>query len=118
MAAIARGRGEPEHVVRAWLARALAAPRDEGAEMAIGHSAMLPLLIDMGEPQRANGASPAHGGPADPRPETVDDRHDEVEEATVIAPGPAVDDYGEAEPPRRDFEGLENEGAAGAKPAA
>jgi HemY protein len=53
MAAIARGRGEPDHVVRAWLARALGAPRDEAAEIAIAHSAMLPLLVESDEPRRA-----------------------------------------------------------------
>ena len=51
MAAIARGRGEPDHVVRAWLARALGAPRDEAAEIAIAHSAMLPLLVESDEPR-------------------------------------------------------------------
>lgn len=45
MAAIARGEGEPEHVVRGWLARALAAPRGSASEFEIGHAAMLPLLV-------------------------------------------------------------------------
>lgn len=45
MAAIARGEGAPEAVVRAWLARALGAPRD-GSESDIAQAAMLPLLVD------------------------------------------------------------------------
>ncbi|MEO1603132.1 MAG: heme biosynthesis HemY N-terminal domain-containing protein [Pseudomonadota bacterium] len=45
MAAIARGEGAPEAVVRAWLARALGAPRD-GGEADMAQAAMLPLLID------------------------------------------------------------------------
>ena len=45
-AAIARGEGEADHIVRGWLARALGAPRDNTAESVIGHAAMLPLLID------------------------------------------------------------------------
>ncbi|MGF1446163.1 MAG: heme biosynthesis protein HemY [Pikeienuella sp.] len=45
MAAIARGEGEPEAVIRGWLAKALGAPRDGGATE-IAQTAMLPLLID------------------------------------------------------------------------
>ena len=45
MAAVSRGEGEPEHVVRAWLARALGAPRGDTAEGIIDQAAMLPLLI-------------------------------------------------------------------------
>lgn len=47
MAAITRGEGAPEAVVRAWLARALGAPRD-GGESDIAQAAMLPLLVDDG----------------------------------------------------------------------
>jgi HemY protein len=45
MAAISRGEGAPEAEVRGWLARALAAPRGEGADSDLNHAAMLPLLI-------------------------------------------------------------------------
>lgn len=45
MAAIARGEGEPDYVVRGWLARALGAPRGEDMEGVINQAAMLPLLI-------------------------------------------------------------------------
>ncbi len=76
MAAIARGRGEPDHVVRAWLARALGAPRDEAAEIAIAHSAMLPLLLESDEPRAAAvGAGqvrPEPGSDARPAPEAED----------------------------------------------
>jgi HemY protein len=78
MAAVARGRGEPDHVVRAWLARALGAPRDEAAEIAIAHSAMLPLLVESDEPRaprRPPGAARA-------------DAEAEAEEA-ALAPDPA-----------------------------
>lgn len=60
MAAIARGEGEPERVVRGWLARALGAPRDEATEGAIAQAAMLPLLVDGPAARRpsADGAGP------------------------------------------------------------
>lgn len=65
MAAIARGEGEPDHVVRAWLARALGAPRNDASDTEISHAAMLPLLI---EPSADDS-----GGPDEPR-ETMADR--------------------------------------------
>ena len=46
MAAIARGEGEPDHVIRGWLARALGAPRNDASDSEISHAAMLPLLIE------------------------------------------------------------------------
>lgn len=45
MAAIARGEGEPDAVVRGWLAKALGAPRPEGQSSMLDHAAMLPLLV-------------------------------------------------------------------------
>ncbi len=60
MAAIARGEGEPEAVVRGWLAKALGAPRPDGAEGEIGEAAMLPLLVD---------DDPAPAAEVDPAPE-------------------------------------------------
>ncbi|MEM1275258.1 MAG: heme biosynthesis HemY N-terminal domain-containing protein [Pseudomonadota bacterium] len=45
MAAIARGEGEPDEVVRGWLARALGAPRDGAENSVLDHAAMLPLLV-------------------------------------------------------------------------
>jgi HemY protein len=108
MAAIARGRGEPEHVVRAWLARALGAPRDEAAEVFISHSAMLPLLVESDEPR--------------PGPSRPAGRDASEEAGEAIAPGPehaAVDDAEEVGPPRRDLEGIEDVPPAGTrKPAA
>lgn len=68
-AAIARGEGEPDHIVRGWLARALSAPRNGVSEAALSHAAMLPLVI---------GDDPA---PAD-RPQ----------DAEVDAPEPESDD--------------------------
>ena len=44
-AAIARGEGEPDHVIQAWLARGLGAPRGAGSESMISNAAMLPLLM-------------------------------------------------------------------------
>ena len=46
MAAISRGEGEPEAIVRGWLARALGAPRDEATESLLSGAAMLPLLVE------------------------------------------------------------------------
>lgn len=45
MAAIARGEGAPDAEVRGWLAKALGAPRGDGADSDLNHAAMLPLLI-------------------------------------------------------------------------
>jgi HemY protein len=78
MAAVARGRGEPDHVVRAWLARALGAPRDEAAEIAIAHSAMLPLLVESDEPRAPRRPPGAAGAEAEA----------DAEEA-ALAPDPA-----------------------------
>lgn len=44
-AAIARGEGEPDHVIQAWLARGLGAPRGSGNDAMISNAAMLPLLM-------------------------------------------------------------------------
>lgn len=75
MAAITRGEGAPEAVVRAWLARALGAPRDEGQDE-IAQAAMLPLLVgdeagpsELGDTtsgwaQSARPERPADRGPA------------------------------------------------------
>ncbi|GMG82704.1 heme biosynthesis HemY N-terminal domain-containing protein [Paralimibaculum aggregatum] len=57
MAAVARGEGEPDAVVRGWLARALGAPRDDAAEGALAQAAMLPLLVD----ERGPGEPPLPG---------------------------------------------------------
>lgn len=79
MAAIARGEGEPDHVVRGWLARALSAPRKEGSETEISNAAMLPLLIG-----------------ADPQPEPAADTsatmHDATEETSEDAIVEEVED--------------------------
>ena len=57
-AAIARGEGEPETVVRGWLARALGAQGADASDSEIGHAAMLPLLIDDDDgPSRSETAS-------------------------------------------------------------
>ena len=53
MAAIARGEGRPEAEVRAWLARALGAPRDEGADSILASAAMLPLIVGEDRPRPA-----------------------------------------------------------------
>ena len=88
MAAIARGEGEPDAVVRGWLARALGASRADASDSEIGHAAMLPLLVDEedreaqepGEPsgqdtaqaRRTDGAGAArHAGGARPAEETA-----------------------------------------------
>ncbi len=66
MAAIARGEGAPEGEVRGWLARALSAPRGDGAEGDLNHAAMLPLLIG-GDDEPVEDAEELHDtDPADP----------------------------------------------------
>ena len=98
MAAIARGRGEPDHVVRAWLARALGAPRDEAAEVFISHSAMLPLLVESDEPRPAPaaGAAPQAMAPAGEEAAEEPSGAAGAEEAEMVGP------------PRRDLEGGED----------
>ena len=60
MAAIARGEGEPDHIIRGWLARALGAPRGDASESEISHAAMLPLLIEPSdEASPVNDAGPS-----------------------------------------------------------
>ncbi|MEL7471441.1 MAG: heme biosynthesis HemY N-terminal domain-containing protein [Pseudomonadota bacterium] len=44
-AAIARGEGDPDHVVQGWLARGLGAPRTGASDSVINNAAMLPLLM-------------------------------------------------------------------------
>ena len=108
MAAIARGRGEPEHVVRAWLARALGAPRDEAAEVFISPSTMLPLLVESDAPRP---------GPA--RPVGKEPREAGEEVGTATPEHTAVEEAEEIAPPRRDLEGGEDVAAASTrKPAA
>lgn len=58
MAAVARCEGEPDAVVRGWLARALGTPRDGAGGSVLDHAAMLPLLVgDPGEAVEDNGVS-------------------------------------------------------------
>ncbi|MEO1495224.1 MAG: heme biosynthesis HemY N-terminal domain-containing protein [Pseudomonadota bacterium] len=79
MAAIARGEGEPDHIVRGWLARALGAPRGEGGDSAISHAAMLPLLIE--QPQHNAGDNSATD--PDMAASTEDEMPDDVADATT-----------------------------------
>jgi len=64
MAAIARGEGEPDHVVRGWLARALGAPRNDASDTLISHAAMLPLMIEPTPPREVGPAEAAGDAPA------------------------------------------------------
>ena len=85
MAAIARGEGEPDHVIRGWLARALGAPRNDATDREISHAAMLPLLI---EPS----------ADADPQPEAeVED--DAIAEPETAEPPEASDEAAPEETP-------------------
>lgn len=84
MAAIARGEGEPDHIVRGWLARALGAPRGDDSDLQITQAAMLPLLIGPGNDERPAGRPEAHG---DVRHETGSGR----QEATGTGDGSGPD---------------------------
>ncbi len=80
MAAIARGEGEPDYVIRGWLARALGAPRGEEGDSTISHAAMLPLLI---EPS-ARDVSEGTDAPAEEAPDPVDmDDSGSIDEETI-----------------------------------
>ncbi len=85
MAAIARGEGEPDHVVRAWLARALGAPRDGATDSEISHAAMLPLLIDQSEEQSSSPGSNRETAskPATDPVEPADDEGEDAEEVST-----------------------------------
>ena len=66
-AAIARGEGAPDHVVRAWLAKALGAPRGGATDGEISHAAMLPLLVpddEVEDAETASGTEEPGGGAA------------------------------------------------------
>ncbi|MBK0399913.1 heme biosynthesis protein HemY [Limibaculum sp. M0105] len=67
MAAISRGEGRPEAEVRAWLARAVGAPRDDGADAILANAAMLPLIIG-DDPAPATGSRAANGADETPQP--------------------------------------------------
>lgn len=96
MAAIARGEGEPDHIVRGWLARALGAPRGDDTDLQITQAAMLPLLI---------------GPDADDRPPSGPTGDEEVRRDS----GPATDADENARP--ADTGGPEGAGTA-ARPGA
>ena len=87
MAAIARGEGEPDAVVRGWLARALGAPRNDASDSEISHAAMLPLLV--GDSERAE------GGEADTATETSPKAPEEPERKAHAA----TEDATEADQP-------------------
>ena len=87
MAAIARGEGEPDHVVRGWLARALGAPRNEDSETQISHAAMLPLLIGADDEDDAGDgptAEAAMSGIRTPEADVVEEP--DVEEDEDVTP--------------------------------
>ena len=82
MAAIARGEGEPDHVIRGWLARALGAPRNDATDSEISHAAMLPLLIEpTPEPAPDNEPEDQEGADHD----TADEAHEEADTVDVAA---------------------------------
>lgn len=111
MAAVARGKGEPERVVRAWLARALGAPRDEAGEVFISNSAMLPLLIESDEADADHaptGDGPATHGTAGE--ETKDGQEAKAGSNEGAAPDPSPSDPSPSNPSRRDSKA----GSAGA----
>ena len=79
-AAIARGEGEPDHIVRGWLARALGAPRGDDSDMAITQAAMLPLLIGPQEDAApSEPEAPKDQAPAEDAVESIDEVDGELE---------------------------------------
>jgi HemY protein len=116
MAAIARGEGEPDHVVRGWLAKALGAPRGSASEGELSQAAMLPLLVGDRE-DAAGGAPPAPSETGSGRAEGAGPRgavrSAAVEDAEEASAGPGADAAPGAD--RRAAEGGnggENAGAA------
>lgn len=76
MAAAARGEGEEDHVVSAWLAKALGAPRGTASDSEIGNAAMQPLLIEPTSESPSMSVEPMSPAPQDTSQEKAD-----VEEA-------------------------------------
>ncbi|MBY8977345.1 heme biosynthesis protein HemY [Rhodobacteraceae bacterium NNCM2] len=71
MAAIARGEGEPDAVVRGWLAKALGAPRGADEASVLDHAAMLPLLV--GEEASGSASETVTGAAYDDSPTDAED---------------------------------------------
>ena len=99
MAAIARGEGEPDHVIRGWLARALGAPRNDASDSEISHAAMLPLLIEPSEPPSAPGED------ATGATETPTDDAEDAETTLEAGTGPDAEEEetATAMPPPADY---------------
>ncbi|MEM9060541.1 MAG: heme biosynthesis HemY N-terminal domain-containing protein [Pseudomonadota bacterium] len=78
-AAIARGEGEPDHIVQGWLARGLGAPRTGASDSVINNAAMLPLLVglrddgDMEDVTESPEASPAEAETQSSTPPEAED---------------------------------------------
>ena len=117
MAAIARGEGEPDHVIRGWLARALGAPRDEATDSEISHAAMLPLLIEPGASSDAEdaeeipdeeevAAANAPTPPDVPAEEPSDDSADPVEGTQADAEAASRQGETPENPPERKSEAI------------
>ena len=103
MAAIARGEGEPDHVIRGWLARALGAPRNDATDSTISHAAMLPLLVEPAPP-------PAPSEDVESEVEEPDsdipDVDSDTDEPTPIRPDMAQGDpTADTDPERREATG-------------
>lgn len=98
MAAIARGQGEPDHVVRGWLARALGAPRDGAGDREMSHAAMLPLLIGEDEVEDIDVAPPERAGNRRGAAEDIAEPDVGSEPAEDAAGQPAEADRGAAAP--------------------
>jgi len=99
MAAIARGEGEPEAVVRGWLARALGASRADASDSELGHAAMLPLLI--GEEAPDTGRKTADAPRTDRSGDSAGDRPGPAEDKTASHTATEADADPESEPQDR-----------------
>ena len=98
MAAIARGAGEPDHIVRGWLARALGAPRGDDSELEITQAAMLPLLIGQDDEEPA----PAPEDPAATSSPTAESASGGAEDADADDADPAAQTDEDAQNVRSD----------------
>lgn len=79
MAAVSRGEGEPDYVVRGWLARALGAPRGDDSEGIINQAAMLPLLIGAPDEMPTAGSSGDTGSTAEATQDVAEDMAEDAE---------------------------------------
>ncbi|MGF1503358.1 MAG: heme biosynthesis protein HemY [Paracoccaceae bacterium] len=86
-AAVARGEGQGDAVVRGWLAKAVGASREEGEQRTLGQAAMLPLLISEDESPSLAGPTPDRAQLTGPSAARADGDEDDSPDGDGHRPG-------------------------------